>query len=339
MVQRDNFRLAIREMRQACLLVGLGLLAAAFGCGRTPKESKDDAARVTGKTGAETKGKVLEAKKPILQNTLLKKPEDLFSVRELPLAKIPTKAVTSLDELRNKRVNKRLEAKQLVTRDDLMTAELGGLAYPLRPSVPLANGGGLGVPGAQWSQFPDNSTSAARGSLISDLTPSRALPGGISVDENRRARSKPNNPQSTPQVWHRDQGQPTVARVYVGDKNSLDLVSLHVTVTIDGPRARTLVDHVFHNPHDRQLEGTFQYPLPTGASPRPTAGPGRYWHPPAAPGDHRPRRQGQRAGCFARALQKVRMRLTVTCRNQARKEPSRRRSNDGSSRKRTTRTS
>src|SRR5206468_2705171 len=57
------------------------------------------------------------------------------------------------------------------------------------------------------------------------------------------------------------------ARVYVGDGNALELVSLHVSVTLDGPRARTLVDHVFHNPHDRQLEGTFEYPLPAGASP------------------------------------------------------------------------
>ena len=71
----------------------------------------------------------------------------------------------------------------------------------------------------------------------------------------------------TPTVWHRDRSRPTFARVYVGDKNALELVSLHVSVTIEGPRARTLVDHVFRNPHDRQLEGTFEYPLPAGASP------------------------------------------------------------------------
>src|SRR5947199_5165919 len=58
-----------------------------------------------------------------------------------------------------------------------------------------------------------------------------------------------------------------MARVYVGDGNALELVSLHVSVTVDGPRARTVVDHIFRNPHDRQLEGTFEYPLPTGASP------------------------------------------------------------------------
>src|SRR3954451_1950652 len=58
-----------------------------------------------------------------------------------------------------------------------------------------------------------------------------------------------------------------MARVYVGDGNALELVSLTVTVTVEGPRARTVVDHVFRNPHDRQLEGTFEYPLPSGASP------------------------------------------------------------------------
>jgi hypothetical protein len=70
-----------------------------------------------------------------------------------------------------------------------------------------------------------------------------------------------------PPVWRRNQGQPTLARVYVGDGNALELVSLHVSVVVEGPRARTVVDHIFRNPHERQLEGTFEYPLPTGASP------------------------------------------------------------------------
>ena len=50
-------------------------------------------------------------------------------------------------------------------------------------------------------------------------------------------------------------------------KQSLDLVSLHVSVVVEGHRARTTVDHVFRNPHGRQLEGMFEYPLPAGASP------------------------------------------------------------------------
>jgi hypothetical protein len=68
-------------------------------------------------------------------------------------------------------------------------------------------------------------------------------------------------------TWHEGGGPPTFARVYVGDGNSLELVSLQVSVTVEGPRARTVVDHIFRNPHPRQLEGTFEYPLPTGASP------------------------------------------------------------------------
>lgn len=69
------------------------------------------------------------------------------------------------------------------------------------------------------------------------------------------------------QVWKRDRQRPTFARVYVGSGNSLELVSIQVTTTIEGPRARTVVDHIFRNPHDKRLEGTFEYPLPTGASP------------------------------------------------------------------------
>src|SRR5262249_44735321 len=83
------------------------------------------------------------------------------------------------------------------------------------------------------------------------------------------AQSKPADKKEkrTPQVWHRARRRPSFARVYVGDGNALDLVSLQVTVTVEGPRARTVVDHIFHNPHNRALEGTFEYPLPTGASP------------------------------------------------------------------------
>ncbi len=95
---------------------------------------------------------------------------------------------------------------------------------------------------------------------------------GIDGKWTHEAKDKPNadptNKTLPPgQVWKREAGQPTFARVYVGDKNSLELISMRVTVSVEGPRARTVVDHVFRNPHDRQLEGTFEYPLPSGASP------------------------------------------------------------------------
>jgi hypothetical protein len=73
--------------------------------------------------------------------------------------------------------------------------------------------------------------------------------------------------KQAPRTWNRDGRPPSFARVSIGNGHALDLVSLQVTVTVEGPRARTVVDHIFHNPHNRQLEGTFEYPLPTGASP------------------------------------------------------------------------
>ncbi len=89
---------------------------------------------------------------------------------------------------------------------------------------------------------------------------------GITFSTDDKTTNTP-KPDAPPQVWKRDRAQPTMARVYVGDGNSLELVSLHVTTTIEGPRARTVVDHIFCNKHDKQLEGTFEYPLPSGASP------------------------------------------------------------------------
>src|SRR5262249_25584709 len=64
--------------------------------------------------------------------------------------------------------------------------------------------------------------------------------------------------EKPPATWKRDGKSPSFARVYIGDGNALELISINVTVTVDGPRARTLVDHIFHNPHARQLEGTFE---------------------------------------------------------------------------------
>jgi hypothetical protein len=88
-----------------------------------------------------------------------------------------------------------------------------------------------------------------------------------SLKESEEKADKGKEGGAKAEVYLRDRGRPTFARVYVGDQNSLELVSLQVTVTVEGPRARTVVDHIFRNPHDRQLEGTFEYPLPAGASP------------------------------------------------------------------------
>ncbi len=106
-----------------------------------------------------------------------------------------------------------------------------------------------------------------RGGKGSGDDETRAEDKAIAERGGEKDKNKGKQDKGEPKVWKRDGRRPTFARVYVGDGNALELVSLHVTVTVEGPRARTLVDHVFKNPHDRQLEGTFEYPLPSGASP------------------------------------------------------------------------
>jgi len=69
-----------------------------------------------------------------------------------------------------------------------------------------------------------------------------------------------------PQSWQTLSEDPIFATVSVGDTETLELVKLRVTTQIEGLRARTLVDHIYYNPHGSALEGTFKYPLPTEAS-------------------------------------------------------------------------
>src|SRR5262249_1431246 len=72
--------------------------------------------------------------------------------------------------------------------------------------------------------------------------------GGGEPDKDKDDKGEKQKPKA-PQVWKRDEARKTFARVYVGDGNSLELVSIHVSVVVEGPRARTIVDHVFRNPH------------------------------------------------------------------------------------------
>lgn len=128
--------------------------------------------------------------------------------------------------------------------------------------------GSVALPGEKERKFTakwGSMSQADRQKAVDDII--RELPAGY-MEPVRAYFSNLEKSKSDkqPQVWHRDGQRPTFARVYLGGGNSLDLVSLQVSVNIEGPRARTVVDHIFHNPHDRQLEGTFEYPLPTGAS-------------------------------------------------------------------------
>jgi tetratricopeptide (TPR) repeat protein len=140
-------------------------------------------------------------------------------------------------------------------------------AAPARPQ-PDSNGGQLqGQPPREGRDGKDQD-SYRRGLDDQTLKLRNITGGGQSAAQKGKEAAPAGKPgQKSPQVWKRDHQRPTFARVYVGNGNSLELISLQVTTTIEGPRARTVVDHIFRNPHDRRLEGTFEYPLPSGASP------------------------------------------------------------------------
>jgi tetratricopeptide (TPR) repeat protein len=69
-----------------------------------------------------------------------------------------------------------------------------------------------------------------------------------------------------PQVARRE----SAARILIETESGAKALvprAIRVMVEVQGPRARTVVDYVFENPHDRRLEGTFFHPLPADASP------------------------------------------------------------------------
>ncbi|MCB9640083.1 MAG: VWA domain-containing protein [Myxococcales bacterium] len=68
------------------------------------------------------------------------------------------------------------------------------------------------------------------------------------------------------QVWQRTVKGTVLSKVSVGGGKYLTLKKLRVTVQVEGLRVRTVMDHIYHNPHGRTLEGTFKYTLPSDAS-------------------------------------------------------------------------
>jgi len=86
-------------------------------------------------------------------------------------------------------------------------------------------------------------------------------PGGKPVDSNKADR-KP----SAPATWRRAKATPNASRLMVGDHKDLPLEGMQASVTIDGFRARVLLDYYFYNDGEQQYEGTFKLRLPSDAS-------------------------------------------------------------------------
>ena len=63
-------------------------------------------------------------------------------------------------------------------------------------------------------------------------------------------------PHDAPATWKRSTVVPNATRLMVGEHEELALRTMQSRVTIDGFRARVLIDYVYENNTDRQLEAT-----------------------------------------------------------------------------------
>ena len=134
---------------------------------------------------------------------------------------------------------------QEATESDVVGGDYGGEAESSGAPMPMADDSAARVPA---------------GSVASRTVAAEPVATGHeeSADEARD--------EATAQSWRRLTNASRFATVSLGGGNTLELKKVRVSVQVEGMRARTIVDHIFYNPHGRALEGTFRYPLPPEAS-------------------------------------------------------------------------
>jgi len=69
------------------------------------------------------------------------------------------------------------------------------------------------------------------------------------------------------QTWRKATSDANAMTLRVGDEDELPLRGVEATVWVDGVRARVVIDALFENDRESQLEGTFKLRLPEGATP------------------------------------------------------------------------
>ena len=153
--------------------------------------------------------------------------------------------------------------------EDDSTADQPYEGYQTNIAIGLGGGAGGAYGGRRGGRRGLRRRYGSGGPVPVPVTRPAAEFGGSGGDLRGHRANPPGSatPLSPTGQWQRSEHRPSFARVYVGSGNSLQLKRMRVTVQLDGPKARTVVDHIFYNPHPRQLEGTFEYPLPSQASP------------------------------------------------------------------------
>jgi len=125
----------------------------------------------------------------------------------------------------------------------------------------------VGLAGLISCKMKGDGATAQRG-LELPMPPARVSEQAVmAADKPEPTEKADGKPAEAKETWKRSQIVPNSSRVMVGDHEELALRSMQTHVTIDGFRARVVIDYLYANERDRQLEGTFQLRLPEDASP------------------------------------------------------------------------
>jgi hypothetical protein len=128
---------------------------------------------------------------------------------------------------------------------DVATADMSG-APPPPPPAPVV------------AMAPASSLAAGAAAASPSMERSKAADG---------AATKSTTEADEPKTWRRSQLGAQSMRVRVGDHEELSIRAMQASVTIDGTRARVVLDAIVKNDRGGNYEGTFQLRLPDGASP------------------------------------------------------------------------
>lgn len=176
-------------------------------------------------------------------------------------------------------------AEPLSEQDVSSLSRGGGADEDAVANEPAAEGAPMGGAARPAPAAPP--TAAAGPTSDSAPEPQRRVPrrvsereGGAEAEESRSLEDQASAAKAGEDAGADDVPQPVLSRLETtarlgkvlfqnaqGGYDALEPRGLRVVTFIDGPRARTVVDLVFRNPHDQRLEGTFYYPLPDGATP------------------------------------------------------------------------
>lgn len=162
----------------------------------------------------------------------------------------------------------RFDALRLSIVGAFALASCGGSGAPAWSEHSSMAGGDVVAEGDTSADRGEAESAPARESVYAGPAPGGAAPSPVMTMAVDTGGEQAQVEEQTPaaQSWRRVTGASRFATVALGGGATLELRRVRVSVKVEGFRARTVVDHIFYNPHARTIEGTFRYPLPPEAS-------------------------------------------------------------------------